>query len=92
LRADQLEDVRLANHSLDGTLVGVLSLHGQERTVRVPVSASWTADHLQASGHFVIRQSEFGIRPFSHYLGTVAVRDEITIVIRCVATLIANER
>jgi polyisoprenoid-binding protein YceI len=84
-RANRLEDVRRADHSFEGTLVGVLTLHGQGRAVRVPISTTWTADTLKASGRFAIRQSDFGIRPFSSHLGTVAVRDELTIELRLVA-------
>ena len=84
-KGDRVEDVRRGDHALEATLLGTLTLHGRERPVRVPVSATWTPDRLLASGRFSFRQSDFGIRPFSSHLGTVAVRDEVTIELRFVA-------
>ena len=64
---------------LEGTLHGELSLHGQTRRLQVPLTARWTDDHLRATGIVDFNQSDFGIEPYSRFLGTVSVQDRVSI-------------
>lgn len=68
-----------------GTLAGTLTLHGKARSLQIPVQGRLTGERLEASGAASFRQSDFGIEPYRAALGTVAVRDEITIEIALVA-------
>jgi polyisoprenoid-binding protein YceI len=66
-----------AGGTVEGMLTGTLSLHGKERLVSVPVSATPEGTAWRARGAVTFKQSDFGIRPYSGFLGTIAVRDEV---------------
>lgn len=55
--------------------------HGQERVLDVPVRVARPSGEtpLRAQGALVLRQSEFGIAPFSILGGLLAVQDELTV-------------
>jgi polyisoprenoid-binding protein YceI len=65
--------------SAGGDLVGVLALRGRERPVTVAVRTMPEAKGLRARGSVRFRQSDFGIEPYSGFLGMVAVEDEIQV-------------
>ena len=65
-------------------LQGELSLHGQTRTVALPLRVELTAGRLVATGRTKLRQSDYGIRPIS-VAGVVKVKDELTIDFAIVA-------
>lgn len=67
------------------TLNGDLTLHGRTRGVQFPVQGRVSGDRIEASATVKLRQSDFGIKPYSTALGSIAVRDEITIEISLVA-------
>ncbi len=62
---------------LEGVLSGTLALHGRERPVSVRVVAKRDANGWWAHGSARFKQSDFGIRPYSGFLGTIAVQDEV---------------
>jgi polyisoprenoid-binding protein YceI len=62
---------------IDGELPGTLSLHGRQRGLSVPVHATREGDGWRARGSVRFKQSDFGIRPYSGFLGTIAVEDEV---------------
>jgi polyisoprenoid-binding protein YceI len=64
---------------LRGTMHGRLTLRGRTRPVDVTFEAIREADGWRVSGRGRFRQSEFGIRPFSGFGGTVAVKDEVEV-------------
>jgi polyisoprenoid-binding protein YceI len=66
-----------ADGGLQGMLTGTLSVHGQERPVSVPVTATKEGNAWRARGAVTFKQSDFGIHPYSGFLGTIAVRDEV---------------
>lgn len=59
-----------------------LRLHGVTRAFDVPVALSTDADRLEVSGSFEIRQSEFGIEPFSVFGGALKVADRLNVAFR----------
>ena len=73
---------------LSGTLTGELTIHGETQEVEVPFEGTLDASAgvLEASGSFTIRQTDFGIEPYSRYFGAVAVEDEVTIRIDLTAS------
>jgi polyisoprenoid-binding protein YceI len=65
--------------SAGGDLVGVLSLRGRERPITIAVRATPEAKALRVRGSTRFRQSDFGIEPYSGFLGMIAVEDEIQV-------------
>ncbi len=62
-----------------------ITLHGVRRHRLVPVTIRSTAGQLHASGAFAIRQSDFGIVPFSALGGALYILDPIMIEFDIVA-------
>jgi len=67
-----------------------LRLHGVARAFDVPVALSIDADRLEASGSFEIRQSEFGIEPFSVFGGALKVADRVNVAFRLRAVRVSE--
>jgi len=67
------------------TITGDLSLHGVTRSVALPLRVEVSGDALKASGRFLLRQTEYGIKPVT-VAGVVKVKDELTIDFALVAT------
>lgn len=67
-------------------VTGDFTLHGTTRRIQVPVTAEVSGDTLRATGAFDFRQSDFGITPFSFFLGAVRNQDRVRIVFDLVAT------
>jgi polyisoprenoid-binding protein YceI len=60
-------------------IVGLLTLAGQTREVPVDVAVHLGADTLRAEGTFSVKQTDFGIKPYSGGpAGTVKVADRVT--------------
>ena len=53
--------------------------------VDVPAKVTVEGSKLTASGEFDIKQTDFGIKPFSVGLGTLSVKDELHVAFRIVA-------
>jgi len=67
------------------TLAGTLTLHGKSSPIQFPIQGRVAACRLEASGTVTFRQSDYEIKPYKTALGTIAVRDEITVDIVLVA-------
>jgi len=79
LDAARYPEIRFVADRLDGDLIGTLSLHGVSRPLKVPVQATREGERWRVKGAARIKQSEFGIEPYSGFAGTVAVHDEVVI-------------
>ncbi|HEY3645077.1 MAG TPA: YceI family protein [Gammaproteobacteria bacterium] len=80
LDADKYPDVTIQSVALSGEeakaeMTVRITLHGTARDVKVPVSVSHDGDGLTAAGDFELRQTEFGIKPFSAVGGALQVAD-----------------
>lgn len=53
--------------------------HGQSREMWLPLTVVGLPEQLQVQGALVLRQSDFGIRPFSVFGGLLAVHDEVVV-------------
>ena len=63
-----------------------MTLVGQTRELPIDVTARIGVDTLEAASTFAIKQTDFGIKPFSGGPGgTVKVADKVTFNIRAVA-------
>jgi polyisoprenoid-binding protein YceI len=73
-------DVKLAGEgTFSFTVNGDLTLHGVTKRIAVPVTAKITAQQLRASGKYTLKQTDFGIKPYSAAGGTVKVKNEVVI-------------
>src|SRR6266571_7172150 len=61
-----------------GVLSGTLTLHGQTRPIRLEVKQTGT-DRYHATAS--VTQSEYGMKPYSGFLGALKVRDAVNIEI-----------
>ena len=91
LRTAEYPDIRLVSRqvapSADGFhIVGAMTLVGQTRDLPIEVTARIGVDTLEAASTFSLKQTDFGIKPFSGGPGgTVKVADRVTFDIRAVA-------
>ncbi len=67
------------------TLNGDLTLHGVTKRIAVPVGATITPQQLRATGKYTLRQTDFGIKPYSTAGGTIKVKDEVVVNFNIVA-------
>ena len=58
-------------------LQAAITLHGVTRAYQVPVQWRAEAGTLRADGAFVVKQSDFGMTPYSVLGGAMAVKDEL---------------
>jgi polyisoprenoid-binding protein YceI len=63
-------------------LAAELTLRGETRPVELPLSLNADAGTLRVEGEFSVRQTDFGITPFSIFGGALAVKDELRIKFR----------
>jgi YceI-like domain len=56
-----------------------VAMHGQVRELWVPLTVEGLPDHLTVAGSFVLRQTDFGAKPYAVLGGLLAVQDEVVI-------------
>ena len=84
----QLEAARLPEAGAGefrATLAGTLTLHGATKPLRLPIQGRVSDSRLEARGTATFKQSDFGIKPYSTALGSIAVKDEVRVEIELVA-------
>lgn len=84
LQADEfplvrVHSVRIAGESPKFAADIQIGMHGQTREMWVPVNVEGLPDHLSVAGSFVLRQTDFGAKPYSILGGFLAVQDEVVI-------------
>lgn len=67
------------------TLNGDLTLKGVTRRIAVPVLLTVSAQQLRAVGKYTLKQTDFGIKPYSAAGGAVKVKNEVVINFNIVA-------
>lgn len=67
------------------TVQGDLTLHGVTKRIGVAVAATITAQQLKATGKYTLKQSLFGITPYSKAGGAVKVKDDVIVNFSVVA-------
>jgi len=60
-------------------LIGAFTLHGVTRDVMIPVEVEQRGEWLRLRGMFVIKQTDFGMKPYKKLGGVVGVADELRI-------------
>src|SRR5215510_11260183 len=71
------------NYSL--VVNGDLTLHGVTKRIAVPVAATITPQQLRANGKYTLKQSDYGIKPYSAAGGTIKVKDDVVVNFSIVA-------
>ncbi len=84
LQADKFPFVRIHSLQVAGEPPKLaakvqIEMHGQKREMWMPLDVKGLPNRLVASGAFVLRQTDFGARPYSALGGLLAVQDEIVI-------------
>ncbi len=64
---------------------GDLTLHGVTKRIAVPVAATITAQQLHATGKYALKQTDYGIKPYSAAGGTIKVKNEVVVNFNIVA-------
>ena len=84
MQAERYPLVRIRSLSISGEAPKLaarlaVEMHGQTREMSIPLAVSGLPQSLQVSGAFVLRQSDFGVRPYSVMGGLLAVQDEVLV-------------
>jgi polyisoprenoid-binding protein YceI len=66
-------------------VAGDLTLHGVTKRIAVQVAATVTPQQLRATGKYSLKQTDYGIKPYSAAGGTIKVKDEIVVNFTIVA-------
>jgi polyisoprenoid-binding protein YceI len=66
-----------ANRSF--TLNGDLTLHGVTKRISFPVSVAMTGETLRATGEASLKQTDFGMTPYSGGLGLIKIGDDVKV-------------
>lgn len=69
---------RLAEGRYRARIIGVLTLHGVAlQNLWISAEATVKGDSLRAQGEFSLKQTDFGIKPFSAAAGTIKLKNEL---------------
>jgi polyisoprenoid-binding protein YceI len=84
LQAQQFPQVHIRSDSLKGSLPqleveATVAIRGMEYSLVFPATVEITNDTLVASGEIEIRHADIGLAPFTAFLGSIRVRDEIVL-------------
>ncbi|MDH4107181.1 MAG: YceI family protein [Gammaproteobacteria bacterium] len=70
----------------DASIRVTVSLHGVNRELDVPVLVVLDESRIDVESQFTIRQTDFGIEPYSALGGALRVQDELSVSVRLQAT------
>jgi len=80
-----VESIGLSGPGWQPDIEAKITLRGQTRELTVPIALSVDDERMTATGRLVLRQSDFGIAPFSAAGGSLRVADEVMVRFRIVA-------
>ncbi|HEX5082127.1 MAG TPA: YceI family protein, partial [Blastocatellia bacterium] len=70
---------RTGNGAYSFVVNGDLTLKGVTKRIAIPVAATITPQQSRAAGKYTLKQTDFGIKPYSAAGGTIRVKDEIVV-------------
>jgi polyisoprenoid-binding protein YceI len=84
LQASRFPLVRIRSLAVSGEAPWIavkveVTLHGQQRVMWVPLKVEGLPEHLRVQGALVLRQTDFGVKPYSLLGGVLAVADEVVV-------------
>lgn len=68
------------------TLVGDFTLRGVTKKLRLPATVKIEGDTLKADGKVRFKTSDWGMKPYSAFLGAVKNKDEVVLNVKLVGT------
>ena len=80
-----VSDAQKSGETRSFTLDGDLTLHGVTKRVSFPVSVTMTKEQLRATGEGKLKQTDFGMKPYSGGLGMIKIGDEVKVSFTIVA-------
>jgi len=80
-----ISDAQKSGETRGFTLNGDLTLRDATRRVSFPVAVTGAKDQLRATGEAKLKQTDFGITPYSGKLGMIKIGDEVKINFAIVA-------
>jgi polyisoprenoid-binding protein YceI len=84
LQADRYPYIRIHSQGVTGegerfAARIAVEMHGQSRDLTLPLVVEGLPRQIRASGAFVLRQSDFGVHPYSALGGLIAVQDDVLV-------------
>lgn len=84
LQADKFPFVRVHSVQITGESPKFaanvqIEMHGQQHAMWIPLSVEGLPAHLVVAGSLVLRQTDFGVQPYSVFGGFLAVQDEVVV-------------
>jgi polyisoprenoid-binding protein YceI len=67
------------NEAYSFVVNGDLTLRGVTKRIAVPVAATITAQQIRAIGKYTLKQTDYGIKPYSAAGGTIKVKNEVVL-------------
>ena len=86
-RSGEIKVDRKGENQFEATIAGQLGLHGVVKPVTIPARISLTGDTLEATGHFSVKRSDYGVKTHAIKWGTIRVRNKIRFTFNIVAQL-----
>lgn len=80
-----VSDARKSGETRSFTLNGDLTLRDATKRVSFPVTVTIAKDQLRATGKAELKQTDFGIKPYSGKLGMISIGDDVKIDFAIVA-------
>jgi polyisoprenoid-binding protein YceI len=80
-----VSDARKSGETRSFTLNGDLTMRDVTKRVSFPVTVTISKDQLRATGDAELKQTDFGIKPYSGKLGMIRIGDEVKINFAIVA-------
>lgn len=85
-KSTSVSDVKQTGNDAYNIVVnGDLTLRGVTKRIAVPVAATITPQQLRATGKYTLKQTDYGITPYSAAGGTIKVKNEIVVNFNIVA-------
>jgi polyisoprenoid-binding protein YceI len=77
-RSNNISVNRLAEGRYRARIIGDLTLHGvTQKNLWISAEATVSDDNLRAQGEFSLKQTDFGIKPYSAAGGTIKLKNEL---------------
>jgi len=70
---------KTGNDTYSFVVNGDLTLHGVTKRIAVPVAATVTPQQLRGAGKYTLKQTDYGIKPYSAAGGTIKVKNEVVV-------------
>jgi polyisoprenoid-binding protein YceI len=84
-RSVKVMEIKEEGENKSFVLHGDLTIHGVTKRVTAPVSLTIKGGQLRATGETTLKQTDFGMTPYSGGFGMIKIRDEVKVSFNVVA-------